>query len=62
MIIVDFLDTVVTVDVLTASNNDVMLVHWTKKLDFHKFAPCKYVTKLLKPRSKSARMVNAHFA
>ena len=30
MIIVTFLDTVVTVDVLTASNNDVMLVRWTK--------------------------------
>ena len=27
-----------------------------KKLDFHKFAPCKYVTKLLKPRSKSAKV------
>ena len=39
MIIVDFLDTVVTVDVLTASNNDVMLVHWTKNWIFTNLPP-----------------------
>ena len=39
MIVVTLLDTVVTVDVLTPSNDDVMLMHWTKNWIFTNLPP-----------------------